>query len=113
MKLYTSRLAPNPRRVAIFLAEKDIDVPIEILGGDLQLDGITKNQSLGIDLRDRPGELANLTRILADQDANILDVSHHRVFTSTPAKGARTIFEIETRDREHLANVVTALSDRG
>lgn len=28
MKLYTSKLAPNPRRVAIFLAEKNIDVPI-------------------------------------------------------------------------------------
>jgi glutathione S-transferase len=28
MKLYTSSVAPNPRRVAIFLAEKKIDVPI-------------------------------------------------------------------------------------
>lgn len=27
MKLYTSRLAPNPRRVAIFLAEKGIELP--------------------------------------------------------------------------------------
>lgn len=27
MKLYTSRLAPNPRRVTIFLAEKGIEVP--------------------------------------------------------------------------------------
>ena len=28
MKLYTSGVAPNPRRVAIFLAEKGIDVPV-------------------------------------------------------------------------------------
>ena len=68
---------------------------------------------LTIDVRDRPGELARLTRILADQDANILDVSHHRVFTSTPAKGARTIFEIETRDRQHLDDVVNAISADG
>jgi glutathione S-transferase len=27
MKLYTSRLAPNPRRVTIFLAEKGIEIP--------------------------------------------------------------------------------------
>lgn len=27
MKLYTTRVAPNPRRVAIFLAEKGIEVP--------------------------------------------------------------------------------------
>lgn len=68
---------------------------------------------LTIDVRDRPGELARLTRILADRDANILDVSHHRVFTSTPAKGARTIFEIETRDRQHLDDVVNAISADG
>lgn len=68
---------------------------------------------LTIDVRDRPGELANLTRILADHDANILDISHHRVFTSTPAKGARTIFEIETRDRQHLDDVVSAISAHG
>ena len=27
MKLYDSAMAPNPRRVRIFLAEKDIEVP--------------------------------------------------------------------------------------
>ena len=27
MKLYGSAVAPNPRRVRIFLAEKDIEVP--------------------------------------------------------------------------------------
>ena len=29
MKLYDSKMAPNPRRVRIFLAEKGIEVPIE------------------------------------------------------------------------------------
>jgi glutathione S-transferase len=29
MKLYTTAVAPNPRRVTIFLAEKGIDVPVE------------------------------------------------------------------------------------
>ena len=33
MKLYDSRLAPNPRRVRIFLAEKGIEIPC--LGVDL------------------------------------------------------------------------------
>ena len=31
MKLYSTTGAPNPRRVRIFLAEKDIDVPIQEL----------------------------------------------------------------------------------
>jgi glutathione S-transferase len=29
MKLYDSRMAPNPRRVRIFLAEKGVEVPVE------------------------------------------------------------------------------------
>jgi hypothetical protein len=43
---------------AVSLLADDIGVEIVIAGGDLQLDGITKNQSLGLDLRDRPaGEI--------------------------------------------------------
>ena len=43
---------------AVALLAEDIGVEITIAGGDLQLDGITKNQSLGLDLRDRPaGEI--------------------------------------------------------
>jgi hypothetical protein len=39
---------------ALQLLAEDIGVEIEILGRDLQLAGITKNQSFGIDLRDQP-----------------------------------------------------------
>lgn len=43
---------------AVALLAEDIGVEITIAGADLQLDGITKNQSLGLDLRDRPaGEI--------------------------------------------------------
>jgi glutathione S-transferase len=37
MKLYTTAVAPNPRRVSIFLAEKRIDIPVEELNlGNLE-----------------------------------------------------------------------------
>jgi hypothetical protein len=39
---------------ALEILSEDIGVPIEIAGRDLQLEGITRNQSLGLDLRDRP-----------------------------------------------------------
>jgi hypothetical protein len=43
---------------AVALLAEDIGVEITIAGADLQLDGITKNQSLGLDMRDRPaGEI--------------------------------------------------------
>ena len=41
---------------ALALLSEDIGVPIKIAGRDLQLEGITKNQSFGIDLRDKTAE---------------------------------------------------------
>jgi glutathione S-transferase len=34
MKIYDWRLAPNPRRVRMFLSEKSLDVPLEEVGGE-------------------------------------------------------------------------------
>jgi glutathione S-transferase len=45
MKILETRLAPNPRRVRIFLAEKGIEVPFEqvdLMKGDLKTDAFTK-----------------------------------------------------------------------
>jgi serine/threonine protein kinase len=49
---------------AIELLSAAIDVPIEIVGRDLQADGITRNQSFGLDARDLPAA-AILQQILA------------------------------------------------
>ncbi|MAT72852.1 MAG: hypothetical protein CMJ58_25505 [Planctomycetaceae bacterium] len=47
----------------------DMGVPIEIAGGDLQVDGITKNQSFAIDLHDRPAaEILLEILLLANPD---------------------------------------------
>ena len=39
---------------ALEMLSEDIGIAIRIAGSDLQLDGITKNQSLSLDMRDRP-----------------------------------------------------------
>jgi glutathione S-transferase len=49
MKILETRLAPNPRRVRIFLAEKGIDVTFEqvdLMKGDLKTDAFTKLNKL-------------------------------------------------------------------
>ena len=53
---------------SIQMLSDEIGIPMEILGGDLQLDGITKNQSFGLDERDKPAE-AVLRAILARSDS--------------------------------------------
>ncbi|MCA9246469.1 MAG: protein kinase [Planctomycetales bacterium] len=59
----------NTLEVSIQLLSEEVGVPMEIIGGDLQLDGITKNQSFGIDLRDKPAwEILTQIMVLANPD---------------------------------------------
>jgi len=50
------KFAKDTLEAALEQLSQDIGVPIVILGADLQADGITKNQSFGIDLSDKPAE---------------------------------------------------------
>ncbi|MEM8866494.1 MAG: hypothetical protein AAGF31_13195 [Planctomycetota bacterium] len=59
----TVSFARDTLEQAVQYLSDEINVPIVILGGDLQLEGITKNQSFGLDERNRPGE-AVLVEIL-------------------------------------------------
>ena len=44
---------------------------------------------------------------------NILELSHQRIFTNLPAKGLSLDVECETRDRDHLQNLLGALRAAG
>lgn len=68
---------------------------------------------LRIRLKDRPGELFHVTQIFHEHQVNIVDVSHQRIFTKLPAKGTYADIEAETRDREHLDQLMSTLRARG
>ncbi|MBX3563835.1 MAG: threonine ammonia-lyase [Sphingomonas sp.] len=64
---------------------------------------------LRIRLQDRPGALYKVAQIFEQLSVNILELSHQRIFTNLPAKGLSLDVECETRDREHLDRLMTAL----
>ena len=66
-----------------------------------------------VEVKDRPGQLADITRIIAECGGNIVEVSHQRVFTRLPAKGAYAMFEVETRDRIHLNHLISEIKAAG
>jgi len=68
---------------------------------------------LRIRLQDRPGALFHVARIFHDEQVNIIEVSHQRIFTSLPAKGLITDIECETRDESHLQRLIAALGAAG
>jgi threonine dehydratase len=68
---------------------------------------------LRIRLQDRPGALYHVARIFHEEQVNIIEVYHQRVFTSLPAKGLITDIECETRDEAHLQRLISALGHAG
>ncbi|MFD1949931.1 threonine ammonia-lyase [Sphingomonas arantia] len=101
------------RTVGIVLCGGNIDTRLlaNVLLRDLARSG--RLARLRIRLKDRPGQLFNLARVFDEQQVNIIEVYHQRVFTTLPAKGLITDIECETRDRAHLERLMTALHVAG
>jgi len=65
--------------------------------------------SMRIPLPDRPGQLAKISEILADQNANVVEVMHTRHGTDLQITQVELEIHIETRGPEHAARVLEAL----
>jgi len=68
---------------------------------------------LAILLTDRVGELAKIAQIFTHNDANIIEVSHQRIFGVLSAKGSEVEIEYEIRDRDALDNLLLELDEAG
>ena len=68
---------------------------------------------LTVELRDLPGALAKVTACLAEQNANIEEIFHQRAFTNLPVQTVEVDFVLETRDQEHVQQVIDALAAAG
>lgn len=69
--------------------------------------------SLRVEVPDLPGSLAQVSARLAEMHANIEEVHHQRTFTLLPAKGVEIEFVVQTRNAEHIAEVVAGLRAAG
>lgn len=101
------------RKVGLVLTGGNIDTRLlaNVLLRDLARSG--RLARLRLRLQDRPGSLYHVARVFDEQQVNIIEVYHQRVFTSLPAKGLITDIECETRDEAHLDRLIAALRDAG
>lgn len=101
------------RKVGLILCGGNIDTRLlaNVLLRDLARSG--RLARLRIRLQDRAGALFHVARIFDEQQVNIIEVSHQRVFTNLPAKGLITDIECETRDGAHLERLMAALEAGG
>ncbi|HUF45104.1 MAG TPA: threonine ammonia-lyase [Aestuariivirgaceae bacterium] len=68
---------------------------------------------LRIQIDDRPGVLGRIATLLGKHGANILEVSHQRMFLDIPAKGAELEIMLETRDGRHAGEIVELIEAQG
>ncbi|MDQ1433679.1 MAG: threonine dehydratase [Actinomycetota bacterium] len=68
---------------------------------------------LQIELPDRPGMLALVAEIVGSARANIVDVEHRRDLPGVALKSVRLDLSVETRDRAHADEIVSALVTGG
>lgn len=97
------------RALGLVLSGGNIDT--RLLSGVLtrQLAREGRLSQLKFDIVDRPGQLGMVVEVLGKSGANIVEVSHQRIFTDLPAKAVVLEVVIETKDRSHLASVIAAL----
>lgn len=60
-------------------------------------------------IEDRPGNLAKIIKLIADQNINIVDIVHNRVFTSTNAYQVKCSFDLETLNTGQQKNLLALL----
>jgi threonine dehydratase len=64
-------------------------------------------------LNDRPGALARLLALIADERVNVLSVEHHREGMDLPVTGTEVELTLATRDDEHCDELLARLAEWG
>lgn len=66
-----------------------------------------------IELIDKPGQLKDVSRIIADCGGNVIGVHHERAGTTQSITGCYLRISMETKNHEHVKEIIEALKNEG
>ena len=101
------------KKAVCLLSGGNIDVTIlsRVIKRGLLMSGRTCQ--LMIELVDKPGQLKNVSRIIADLGGNVISVHHERANEGSDVNGCYLRIMLETRNFEHIEEIKQALIDFG
>lgn len=101
------------KKAVCILSGGNIDVTIlsRVINRGLLMSGRTCQ--LMIELVDKPGQLKNVSRIIADLGGNVISVHHERANEGSDVNGCYLRLVLETRNFEHIEEIRKALTDFG
>ncbi|OGK86444.1 MAG: threonine ammonia-lyase [Candidatus Rokubacteria bacterium GWC2_70_16] len=111
--LVNRKVALAGKTVVLILSGGNIDVNLisRIIERGLVKDG--RIVRLTVLLRDRPGALAGLTRLVAECRANVLHIQHDRAFSRARIGDTEVELTLETSGRDHIDAVKRHLAEAG
>ncbi len=101
------------KKVCCLLSGGNIDVTIlsRVINRGLQMSG--RLVDLTIELIDKPGQLQEVSEIIATLGGNVVSVAHDRADLSSDINACHLRISMETRNHEHADEIKNALLARG
>ena len=101
------------RRIGLVLSGGNIDPRLlgEVIRRNLVREG--RIAGLRVMISDSPGTLAVIATLIAEAGGNILEVSHQRLFLDVPVKNTDLDLIVETRDTDHLHEIIARIEAAG
>ncbi len=111
--LYAHRRAFEGQRVTLILSGGNIDMMM--LSSVLQRGMVRTHRlvRLKVEIPDVPGALADITRVLAELDSNIMEIEHQRAFAGSSVRSTVVELVLQMRGEEQVDQVLAALTAQG
>ncbi len=107
------KLPVEGKKVVCIVSGGNIDVTIlnRVIKRGLLRSG--RQQTLCIELQDKPGQLVAVSKIIADLGANVISVHHERAGEGSDVTAAYLRIILETRNFDHVRQISEALTGAG
>lgn len=108
-----NKIPVQGKKTVCILSGGNIDVTIlsRVVERGLVMSG--RNCLLTIELVDKPGQLKNVSRIIADLGGNVISVHHERANEGSAITGCYLRLVLETANFEHIEKIRRALTEFG
>ena len=101
------------KKTVCLLSGGNIDVTIlsRVIKRGLLMSG--RSYSMMIELIDKPGQLMDVSRIIAELGGNVTSIHHERANEGSAVNGCYLRIVLETRNYEHIDAIKKALAEAG
>ena len=108
-----NKLPVKGKKVVCIVSGGNIDVTIlsRVIKRGLLMTG--RQQTVCIELQDKPGQLLTVSKIIADLGANVISIHHERASEGSDVTGCYLRIVLETKNYEHVREITNALKDAG